>query len=257
MLDGTDKADELAIYRAVQSFAAGAVDIASLEDLHAAIEDVTRWLGFDYFAIVNHVDFGRVVPSVKLTNYPVEMVGLLREGGLMRDPVLRASERASVGFSWDQLKSLVPYREGDEDYMNQAARLGMANGFTVPNNVPGEILGSCHFAVRDSNRLPRKRFAAAQSVGAYGFEAARRLVAEGLGEVTADPVPLSQRQRDCLIQVARGKSDGVIAELLGLRPRTVNEYVEGAKRRYLVATRQQLVVKALFRSEISFSEVLN
>jgi hypothetical protein len=37
----------------------------------------------------------------------------------------------------------------------------------------------------------------------------------------------------------------------------VNEYIEAAKRRYVVATRQQLVVRALFRSEISFSEVLD
>ena len=247
-----------AMYRAVQDFVGTVSSITSLEDLHGAVGDITQWLGFDWFAIVNHVDFGRVVPTVRITNYPIEMVALLREGGLSRDPVLRASERASLGFSWDQLKTIVAPREGDEDYMAQCARLGMAMGFTVPNNVPGEALGSCHFAVRNASNLPRAHFAAAQSVGAFGFEAARRLVAEQNCTAPApEPVPLSQRQRDCLVQVARGKSDGVIAELLGLRPRTVNEYVEAAKRRYVVATRQQLVVKALFRSEISFSEVLN
>lgn len=249
-----------AIYRAVQDFAVNAQSIGTLEDLHDAVEDISRWLGFDRFAIVNHVDFGRVVPSVKVTNYPVEMVGILRERGLMRDPVLRASERASIGFSWDQLPLLVTPREGDDEYMAECAKLGMAMGFTVPNNVPGEILGSCHFAVSDPARLPRERFAAAQTVGDFGFEAARRLAANAAdaGQGPApDPAPLSQRQRDCLVQVARGKSDGVIAEILGLRPRTVNEYVEAAKRRYVVATRQQLVVRALFRSEISFSEVLD
>jgi LuxR family quorum-sensing system transcriptional regulator CciR len=249
--------DGRAIYRAVQGFAAATLDITTLDDLHDAVGEIARWLGFDWFAIVNHVDFGRVVPSVRLTNYPVEMVALLRENGLMRDPVLRASERSSIGFSWDQLKTIAPVREGDDAYMAACARLGMTMGFTVPNNVPGEVLGSAHFAVRDASKLPRAHFAAAQSVGAFGFEAARRLVAEHEAEPMPEPVPLSQRQRDCLVQVARGKSDGVIAELLGLRPRTVNEYVEAAKRRYVVATRQQLVVKALFRSEISFSEVLN
>lgn len=254
---GAESEPDRAIYRAVRDFALHAQRVTTLDDLREAVADMARWLGFDRFAIVNHVDFGRVVPSVKLTNYPIEMVALLRESGLMRDPVLRASERASVGFSWDQLPVLVPERDGDAEYMRQAARLGMANGFTVPNNVPGEILGSCHFAVSDAGALPRDHFAAAQSVGAFGFEAARRLIGQNGSAGGDDAVPLSQRQRDCLVQVARGKSDGVIAEILGLRPRTVNEYVEAAKRRYVVATRQQLVVKALFRSEISFSEVLN
>jgi len=247
-----------ALFRAVQDFAASARTIDTIDGLRDAVADITGWLGFDRFAIVSHVDFGRVVPAIKLTNYPVEMVGLLRDHGLVRDPVLRASERASIGFSWDQLAMLVTPREGDEEYLAQCARLGMAAGFTVPNNVPGEILGSSNFAVGDASRLPRDSFAAAQSVGAFAFEAARRLVGRaGLEGPAPDPMPLSQRQRDCLIQVARGKSDSVIAEILGLRPRTVNEYIENAKRRYVVATRQQLVVRALFRSEISFSEVLN
>jgi DNA-binding CsgD family transcriptional regulator len=48
----------------------------------------------------------------------------------------------------------------------------------------------------------------------------------------------------------------VIGQLLGIKPRTVNEHIEAAKRRYAVATRSQLLVRALFRSEICFSEVL-
>ena len=223
-----------------------------------AVEDISSWLGFDRFAIVNHVEFGRIVPGVRLTNYPVEFIGRLRELGLTRDPVLRASERAGIGFSWDQIPTLISLREGDYAYMREAARHGLVNGFTVPNNIPGEILGSCHFAVGSPDALPRDHFAAAQSIGAFGFEAARRLAGEAaVAGPSPDPAPLSQRQRDCLVQVARGKSDGVIAEILGLRPRTVNEYVEAAKRRYVVATRQQLVVRALFCSEISFSEVLH
>ncbi len=247
-----------AIYQAVQGFAAAMHTIDNLADLSTAVEEISAWLGFDRFAIVNHVEFGRIVPGIRLTNYPMEFIGRLREMGLTRDPVLRASERAGVGFSWDQIPTLTPLREGDHVYMREAARFGLVNGFTVPNNVPGEALGSCHFAVNETSELPRAHFAAAQSVGAFGFEAARRLVGDSLSQgPSPDPAPLSQRQRDCLIQVARGKSDGVIAEILGLRPRTVNEYVEAAKRRYVVATRQQLVVRALFCSEISFSEILH
>ena len=256
VLNKNDRA--ASVYGAVQEFAEAAFRLETLGDLAQAVDDVSKWLGFDNYAIINHVDFGRIVPGIRVTNYPVEFIGRLRELGLTRDPVLRASERAGAGFSWDEIPSLTPLRDADHAYMEEAARHGLVSGFTVPNNVPGEILGSCHFSVGAGSPLPRMHFAAAQSVGAFGFEAARRLAGEMVAQgPSPDPAPLTPRQRDCLIQVARGKSDSVIAQLLGLRPRTVNEYVEAAKRRYVVATRQQLVVRALFCSEISFSEVLH
>jgi LuxR family quorum-sensing system transcriptional regulator CciR len=75
-------------------------------------------------------------------------------------------------------------------------------------------------------------------------------------EAWIQPAPLSERQRECLLFVAKGKSDSIIGQLLNIKPRTVNEHIEAAKRRYSVATRSQLLVRALFRSEICFSEVL-
>jgi LuxR family quorum-sensing system transcriptional regulator CciR len=69
-------------------------------------------------------------------------------------------------------------------------------------------------------------------------------------------IPLTDRQRECIILSARGKSDSVIAQLLGLRPKTVNAYMESAKKRYGVATRNQLIVRALYASEITFLDIV-
>ena len=88
------------------------------------------------------------------------------------------------------------------------------------------------------------------------FEAARRLNRIGASPWFA-PVPLSERQRDCVRLVARGQSDAAIAGRLGLKPRTINEHVEAAKRRYGVATRAQLVAQALMRAEIAFADVVD
>jgi LuxR family quorum-sensing system transcriptional regulator CciR len=145
----------------------------------------------------------------------------------------------------------------ETEYMGHARQCGIAQGYTVPNHVPGEAFGSCNFAVGPHRPFPDRSVSAAQALGNFAFEAARRLIKQRPGEIYLQPAPLSDRQRQCLLFVARGKSDSVIADLLAIRPRTVNEHIEAAKRRYSVATRSQLLVRALFRSEICFSEVID
>ncbi len=56
--------------------------------------------------------------------------------------------------------------------------------------------------------------------------------------------------------MAQGKSDWDVARILGLSPDTVHDHVEAAKRKYGVATRTQLVVRALFDSKIAFTDVV-
>ncbi|MEO7179039.1 MAG: LuxR family transcriptional regulator [Allosphingosinicella sp.] len=242
----------------VQDFVTAAAKAASMADLRSLIEIAVHQLGFDYFAIVHHVVFGRPEDEhVRLTNYPLEWVGFVREMAKLTDPVVRAAERMGSGFKWDQLESLLNITAAEAEYMRQAARHGICQGYTVPNHVPGETFGSCSFSIQDCQPFPEASISAAQALGSFAFEAARKLVRQRPGEIYLQPAPLSDRQRECLLFVARGKSDSVIADLLAIRPRTVNEHIEAAKRRYSVATRSQLLVRALFRSEICFSEVID
>ena len=68
---------------------------------------------------------------------------------------------------------------------------------------------------------------------------------------------LSPRQLDCVILAGRGKSDRDVGQLLGISGQTVHQHIEEAKRRYHVATRQQLIVRALFDSQITFADLMN
>lgn len=247
-------------FEVVQEFVGGLQSAHSMSDLRDLVGQSSRELGFDYFAIVHHIQFGHPTrDKVRLSNYPVEWLAMLREDETFQEPVLKAAERTSSGFRWSRLHELVPMTERQQRYMKRAVRFGLAEGFTVPNHIPGETFGSCHFAVSHHSRLPEESLPAAQALGSFAFEAARRLLAESQepSESYVVPAPLTDRQRDCLLFVARGKSDSVIAQLLNIRPRTVNEHIEHAKRRYAVATRTQLIVRALFRSEICFTEVID
>jgi LuxR family transcriptional regulator, quorum-sensing system regulator CciR len=243
----------------VRDFVAGARKAEGMVELRALIEAACREIGIDFFAIVHHIRFGRPSTNmVRLSNYPTELLAHLRQEDPARDPVLRAAERSSAGFLWDRLGDLIRLDEADHARFRRWKRHGLGEGFTVPSHVPGEAFGSCHFTVRNGRAFPERSIYAAQSIGCFAFAAARELnarKAEPSGNYV-EPAPLTGRQRDCLVLAARGKSDSVIAQLLDIRPRTVNEHIEAAKRRYAVATRSQLMVRALFRSEILYSEVL-
>ncbi|HEX5181546.1 MAG TPA: LuxR family transcriptional regulator [Allosphingosinicella sp.] len=242
----------------IQDFVAAAGETDDMTGLRELIDDATTALGFDYYAIVHHINFGTPSRHVRLSNYPLEWLAYVREQPRLADPVIRAAERSSSGFKWDRLERLVALTKAEQEYMRRAARYGIAQGYTVPNHVPGERLGSCNFVVRADSEFPDANVSAAQALGNFAFEAARRLLSEGdePSENWVVPAPLSDRQRECLLFVAKGKSDSIIGQLLNIKPRTVNEHIEAAKKRYSVATRSQLLVRALFRSEICFSEVL-
>lgn len=242
----------------VQAFADAASAATSLTELGDMMEEVTHFFGADYYLMVHHANYFRGTPGlVNLGNYPEEFRQIsLQDGRPLSDPIMEACEKTLTGFFWDDVGSLITLTRRHLERAETVYRTGLADGFVVPAHIPGEHLGSCHFAVSRGKGLCRENSAALQTIATFGFEAARRL-SKQRDNIWRRPAPLTARQRECLVLSARGKSDSVIAQLLHLSPKTVNAYIEEAKRRYGVATRGQLVVNALYASEITFHEIVD
>ena len=246
-------------FRDVQAFVDKANKAVSVAEVDALIDDVSREIGFDYYALTHHVEVSAWQDRfVRLSNYPQSWVGRVREGRYFADdPVHAACQKTGVGFRWSDVDRLINLSPRQRDILSQASREGLGAGFTVPVHVPGEFTGSASFSVRSGRALDDDVLPAAQYLGCFGFEAARRI--SGLASPSkerTEPPALTRRQVDCLLLVARGKSDWDAAQILGLSPDTVHQHVEGAKKRYGVASRTQLVVRALFDSRITFSDIL-
>lgn len=242
----------------VQDFADAAMTIPSITDLRLLMAEATHAFGADYFLMIHHADFSKGEDGlVRIGNYPDEFIRISRQRGRpLDDPIMDACQKTLTGFFWSDVGALVPLTDKYRSRVEAVERTGLADGFVVPTHVPGEHLGSCHFATRRGRTLPRENSAALQTIAIYGFEAARRLVQPS--SVPPQPAPgLSDRQRECIILSAKGKSDSVIGQLLGLSPKTVNAYIEAAKRRYGVATRNQLIVRALYASDITFLDLVD
>jgi LuxR family quorum-sensing system transcriptional regulator CciR len=234
-------------------------DVSSADseaELRAILTEITREMGFVHFALSHHVDLSSSTePAIRIHNYPEEWERYYDRQHLGRtDPVHRACQMTAVGFAWSQLPKMIPLTRRDFAVLEAAARLGLGTGFTVPAHVPGEVNGSCSFATARGRTLQAESLATAQLVGAFAFEAARRL-AKRERQKLSDPARFSDRERDCLIWVARGKSDSEIATILGISPETVHQYMKHARANYDAVSRSQLVAHALFSGTISFMDI--
>ena len=246
----------MGIGKAFEQFIALAAAVPDPADLADGLGEITRHLGCDYFALTHHADLSGAPPStIRLHNYPERWVDYFDRHGLAAsDPIHRASQRSAVGFAWQCVPQLIPLTREDRRILALAADHGIGDGLTVPANVPGEVTGSCSFATALGKPLPSDKLALAQLVGLFAFESARRLW-HVRGPERAAPPRLTDRQRDCLIWAARGKSDWETSVILGIGEETVTQHIGQACERYGVQKRTSLIIHALFDGTISFADI--
>jgi len=223
-------------------------------ELAGALADITHDLGFRYFALTHHVDLRQSNDAIRIHNYPDGWAEWFDAQALgATDPVHRASNRTSVGFAWSKLAELIPLTASDQRILDLARSEGIGQGYTVPAHVPGEAHGSCSFACAPDDPFEEGQLALLQLVGAFAFEAARRMRRDRFPN---GPVLLTDRQRECVMWTARGKSDWETARILGISEETVGEHLRHARERYGVSKRTLVAIHALFDGTIDFSDVL-
>lgn len=239
----------------VEDFGRAVTKVRAEADLHEALARVSHDMGFAYFALVRHVDDDRGGIASRIHNYPDQWVRYFEDHRLGRnDPIHRASHRVIMGFSWDCVEALVPLTRKDKAHLEKARAHGLANGYTVPANIPGETSGSCSFAISTETSLPLEQLPVAQLIGNIAFESARRLRGN---RRRASGTCLTARQRDCVLWAARGKTDWEIAQILGIAHETVIRHLKFARERYGVMKRASLVVCALHDGLFSYADILD
>jgi len=210
-----------------------------------------RQLGFRHFACLSHVDpLHPPAGSIVLLDYPRDWVDLFSQRQLERiDPVFVYADRSARPFHWSDPAFVQSLDARQCAILGAAAGLGLRDGYTIPLHAPGALPASCSL-VPDCDRLDRATYRLAHLMAAYLHQAGmpRQLSRSAHG--------LTARERQCLELAAQGKSDWVIAQILGIGERTAHKHIEHAKRRLGVASRTQAIIQALFSHAISFGDVL-
>lgn len=251
----------------VQAFIDQSRQVKAPGDLHRLMQDISREMGFDHFALVHHVDLRPVGTFVNyvvtddyavLTDYPQSWVDeYISDAIVTNDPILLTCQRMNVGFAWDTVPDLIKLTGKQKEIIERTRKAGLANGFTVPVNVPGELIGSCNFAVSSRSELVRSNFNMAQLVGAFAFQSARELVRGSRRLDEYEHPRLTDRQLECIVLVARGKTDWEIGKILGISEETVKMHLRNAREAYGVTKRIQVVMRTLFNGQVPLTELLH
>ncbi|WP_169805641.1 helix-turn-helix transcriptional regulator [Novosphingobium rosa] len=246
----------MGIERIVTQFKRVVDDSQTAADLIKATSDVTRWLGFRYFAITHHVDLAAFPNPICLTNYPTAWVDYYRLKAFgMVDPVHRASHMTPAGFWWSRMAELIRLTDRDDAIMRLGRIQGIGEGFTVPTNQAGGLCCSCTFSAESGFMIDPIKQALAQLAGLVAFAAAHRLW-PGRNTRPAELRPqLTPQQQACVQLVAQGMTDRQISRILGIAEETVASHIKNACERYGVKKRTSLVAFALVDGAIMVSKL--
>jgi DNA-binding CsgD family transcriptional regulator len=233
----------MSLHRLVETFSRECVRCATSRELFCLTETAAQELGFTRLAMVHGMWFR--CPDrqlIRMDNFGEWADIFIERKYYLDDPVLLACQRNNAPMPWSDLAAYVAFGPKQTTIMAEAKRHGLRNGLALPFGVMGEPTGCCSFTCEHA--LPsRWHCRAAALIGADAFREARRL--HGFPARAHSLPKLSRRKLQCLRLIAIGKSDPLIAQILGLSTATVRTYVAMLRRDFDVVSRQQLAVEAL------------
>lgn len=246
----------------VHAFIARARQAATPQDLNDVMQSITREMGFDHFTLAHHLNLNAAERSdstmtrhVALSDYPQTWMERSFDGRFSQNPVRRCSYRTSLGFAWDRIGDFIKLSQEDRNIVAAWAEIGIGDGYTVGTHLPGEASGSCSFTMRTGRQVPRGSLAMAHLIGSFAFQAGREMVSRH-GNKQPDQPQLTTRQLECIILVARGKTDWEIARVLGISEETVKQHLKDARARYDVSKRVQVVLRVVRDGLVSLNDLL-
>ncbi len=158
---------------------------------------------------------------------------------IFSDPMVRELYKTYDPYAWSDVLNRRKLEREDLRIVEEAGEFGMREGFVVPIYQLNGYFGLVS-AAGGKLELTEQMRSVLQLTSIYVHDKVARLH-RALREQKAR---LSPREIECLKWVSAGKSDWVIGEILHLSERTVNGYIESAKRKYEVTTRVQAVLLA-------------
>ncbi|MFQ6550548.1 helix-turn-helix transcriptional regulator [Aestuariibius sp. 2305UL40-4] len=242
----------------LQSFTVSLEMCNSLELLDAYLKEFAERCGFRWYTLQD-VAIPSDAPSqlLRLTNYPEMLWDEYDQNGFARfDPIIKALEYTGRVLVWRDIRDIIDLSKRQTRVLDEAEQAGIQEGVSVSVRLPGQYNGLMTLISDQSVDFPADRRAWMSFIAPIAYEVAARLHTGHSPQQALLDNNLSPRQMECLILVAKGKSDWEAAQILGLSEQTVHRHVEAIRQKLGGRRRAQLVVQALHRGIISYRDVL-
>ncbi|MFT3727879.1 MAG: LuxR family transcriptional regulator [Terricaulis sp.] len=225
----------------------------SVEEIGDMFAREIRALGFSYGACASHVDpLNPPHGAVMIVDYPkpwLERFSSMKYA--LRDPVYLTACRQAFPFQWSDMRFRNGLAQDQLDILDEAAEIGLVDGFTIPIHAPDALPASCSLAISGDGVDPLN-VRQAHWYALYAHESVRGLL--GLAKPRQRPV-LSRRERQCIQLLAAGKDDFAIGVILGISEHTAHNFIRNAMRKFGVSTRMQAFVRSLRAGEIRLEDI--
>jgi LuxR family transcriptional regulator, quorum-sensing system regulator CciR len=158
------------------------------------------------------------------------------------DPLPEIALRRSAPFRWSEASKLRTLTAPEQRYLAILAARGMADGLIVPTFGPGSRCGMAGLGLHPNvAALSGAEVLELQIVAQASYARYCDLVSS---EFEQD-APLSEREKDVLLWMSRGKSNAAIGIILDISADTVDTYVRRIFRKFSVSDRVAAVMAAV------------
>lgn len=233
-----------------------------LKDATVATSDIELWNAFARhwqsqgieFITYTQLDAGNIIPRRtwgQLPGFPEDWTERYKAGLWEADPVRSLAALLPTPFRWSQIETIRPL-SGDEMAFKAEIDgiIGSADALIVPVFGQGGRNGYFAVSLPDSEtEVPPLLLAQYRVVCQYTHQRRCELVAPEHTQST----PLSEREREVLKWVARGKSNSVIADILGVSPNTVDTHLRRIYKKLDVCDRVSAALAGLHKRMITLN----
>ncbi|MHB8743464.1 MAG: autoinducer binding domain-containing protein [Sulfuricaulis sp.] len=219
------------------------------EEIHSICSVFCEQFEFDRFLYGARIPTSFVKPYfIFISGYPSDWwKQYTAKGYITIDPIVRHGMAHLTPISWNQVGPQEDENEQIRRFMGEAREFGLNSGVSFPiHSAQGEfamlnLASSKNHAQAKSSILEAMPYASLFS--AYLHEAVRRVFEHQM--LPLNRVHLTNREKQCLLWAAEGKTTWETSHILSVSERTVVFHLQNAAEKLKVVRRQQAVARAV------------
>ncbi len=238
----------------------------SVAEIGAKLQSVLDGLGFERFAYA-HVrpPLGKKIRSFvpqgsRSGNQVHEFLATLPETWVDHylssdygdvDPTLQAAMSRLLPFQWQEIGGRNDLTNGQRKVLNDARDHGIKNGATIPIHGPDSGLSTLSVVGSSNEREFEEAFSRGfRDLVWLAMNTHEAFLRQAEDVTDQGRVHLTDRERDCLVWTARGKTAWEVGQILSISEETVLFHLKNVTRKLGVFSKHHAVVKAVIQGYI-------
>ena len=221
----------------------------TVEEIHSACSSLCDQFGFDRFQYGARIPTSFVKPYfIFISSYQNDWrARYLAEGYMSIDPAVSHCAKHLTPISWEQMTPQEKENQLIRRFMGEAREFGLNSGVSFPVHSPqGE---SAMLSLASSQGCDRTKSQIQAGMPfihlftAHLHESVRRVFEQHV--LPLKRVSLTEREQQCLLWTAEGKTSWETSHILRVSERTVVFHLQNAAHKLHVVNRQQAVARAV------------